>query len=296
MNLTDLGYFLHVAHGGSFARAANLAHVSPPAISKAIQRLEEDLGASLFCRTTRSVALTDAGQLLLERGERLVRDVEDARHAIEQLTGTMRGPLRVAAMEVFSIQLVPQAIATLTAEADAVEPHLYEMLPHLMTDRLDKGQLDIAFTIGGHATNSVACQCIGTSPGVLVCGRGHALYKRGVVTKTDLQRHAFVVPAFWGQPTRPSLDQFDDVRYPRRIGATIELLQSAVELAVSGRYLLYVPEITVRRQLAQRRLKALTGLRSLPPFELQALTRRASTGKNATARLLEIVTELVSRR
>lgn len=296
MDLTDLGYFLAVAHRGSFSGAAQHSHVSPAAVSKAIQRLEDDLGAALFVRTTRSVSLTDAGRLLLERGQRITTEVQDARAALEGLSGSLRGPLRIAAMEVFSVELLPRGVAQLVLEAEQVVPELYEMHPAQMIEHLSEGTLDVAFTIGGRATPTVACEPLGTSRGVLVCGRSHPLYPQGRVRKADLQQHASVVPRLWAASHLDSLDQFDEQRYPRRIGATIELLQSAVQLAVSGRFLAYFPEISVRQDLRQGDLKALAGLRGLPPFELQILTRRSDTLKPAVERLRQIVVELVALR
>ncbi len=293
MNLTDLGYFLAVARSGNFSKAARLAHVSPAAISKAIQRLEHDLGTPLLVRTTRTVSLTEAGHLLLDRGTQIARDVEDARHAMGQLGDTLRGPLRVAAMEVFSVEVVPRALAMLVREGPELKPELYEMLPQEMTEHLTAGNLDVGFTIGGQATRTVQCETLGRSRGALICGHGHPLFERGRVSKKQLHAHPFVVPRFWGQPELPCLDQFDDERYPRTIGATIELLQSAIGLALSGEYLLYVPEVSVRRHLQSGELKALTGLRGLPAFELNMLTRRTPFAKRAAVRLGEVVKTLV---
>ena len=225
-----------------------------------------------------------------------MRDVQDTQRAIDHLGDTLHGPLHVGAMEVFSSELVPRALAVLVRDSPAVVPHLYEMLPPDMAAHLSTGRLDIAFTIGGRETATVACTSLGTSRGVLVCGRTHPLYARGRVTKRDLTDHPSVVPRFFAHPELPPLDQFDDARYPRRIGATIELLQSAVALALTGRFLLYVPEISVRRHLTAGDLKPLRGLRALPAFPLQLLHRRAPTQSPAAARLTQIVRKLIRKR
>src|SRR5688500_20187318 len=71
VELTDLRHFFPVAATGSFGRGARLSHVSPPAVSKAVRKLEDELGARLFQRTTRSVRLTPAGEALRARCERI---------------------------------------------------------------------------------------------------------------------------------------------------------------------------------------------------------------------------------
>ena len=74
MELTDLRYFWHAATSGSFLRASQRVHVSPPTISKAVKRLEDDLGARLFVRATRRVHLTPKGQAVCAHAERILRE------------------------------------------------------------------------------------------------------------------------------------------------------------------------------------------------------------------------------
>ena len=75
MELTDLRYFFNVATTRSFSKGAKLSFVSPPTISKAIKRLEDELKAQLLVRTTRSVNLTDRGQILMEHCRKLFRQI-----------------------------------------------------------------------------------------------------------------------------------------------------------------------------------------------------------------------------
>src|SRR6266704_2614875 len=101
MELTHLRYFGHVAEALSFGRGARLAHVTPPAISKAIKNLEDEIGAPLFERTTRKVALTDAGRVLLARCRRVLAEVEGIRRDLDEARSTIGGELRIGANEVF---------------------------------------------------------------------------------------------------------------------------------------------------------------------------------------------------
>lgn len=63
--------FVEVAERGSFARAADVLHLHRPAVTKAIQQLEEELGTRLLHRTTRKVSLTSEGELVFPAGERV---------------------------------------------------------------------------------------------------------------------------------------------------------------------------------------------------------------------------------
>src|ERR1019366_6805831 len=155
MELSHLRYFVHVASSKSFAVGAKRAHVSAPAMSKAVRRLEEELGAPLFERTTRHVALTDAGTRLLLRCREILSQVDAIPGDILGGAGVIGGDLRVAAMEVFSIHLLPTAIAALVRKHPSVIPLVYEMTPDGMERHVEDGSLDLGLTIGGGGARGV---------------------------------------------------------------------------------------------------------------------------------------------
>ena len=94
-NLAALATFVRVAEARSFNAAASQLGVSGPAVSKTIARLERQLGAKLFHRTTRSVSLTDDGQAFLDRCRRILDDVQEAEDLLTSRRLTPRGRLRV---------------------------------------------------------------------------------------------------------------------------------------------------------------------------------------------------------
>lgn len=101
----SLRAFVEVARSASFKRAAAALHLSPSALSRQIQRLEEQLGTPLFVRQNPGVELTDAGRRYLEKVGPLLRELARAGDA---LTDSVQGPLRVSALESFSARwLVP---------------------------------------------------------------------------------------------------------------------------------------------------------------------------------------------
>jgi DNA-binding transcriptional LysR family regulator len=296
VELTDLRYFAAVAAAGTFVEGARRAHVSPAAMSKAIKRLEGDLGAELFTRTTRRVVLTRAGETVLRRARRMLDEHAELRRDMEAPAGDIAGELRVAAMEVFSTELLPAAITALVREHPRVRPSSFEMIPEEMERLVAEGRCDVGFTIGGGARRrEVETHLLGTSGGVLVCGKGHPLHRAGRVTPEALPRHPFVVPRFLGREELASLDQFP-ADLERTIGATIELMQMAVELCVRGAFLGYFPEVSVRGPLADGRLRALGGIPPRAPFELKALPRRGRQPTRAVERLIAILRAIVSAR
>src|SRR5689334_8597646 len=99
MELSSLRIFLAVAEERSFSRAAAKVHRTQPAVSQAVRRLEDDLGEQLFDRSSKSGTLTDAGRVLQNYGQRLVRLAEETENAMRELRDLRRGRVLIGANE-----------------------------------------------------------------------------------------------------------------------------------------------------------------------------------------------------
>src|SRR5918999_3762851 len=99
MDLAELQVFLTVASERSFSRAAARLHRTQPAISQAVRRLEEDLGERLFDRSAKDGKLTEAGRVLLDYAQRLMRLAEETGSAGRDLRDLQRGRVLVGANE-----------------------------------------------------------------------------------------------------------------------------------------------------------------------------------------------------
>jgi DNA-binding transcriptional LysR family regulator len=292
LQLVDVGYFLDCVEGGSLVAGAHRAHVTPAAMTKALQRLESALGVALMARTTRGSKLTPEGERLVGPLRALLDHAEEVRAEVGGQAGVIAGELRILAMEVFSREVLPRAITSLVRAHPAVVPRAYENIPERMVELVATGRADVAFTIGRVESPLVSVHRLGTTPGLLVCARRHPLASRRSVTKSDVARYPSAVPRFWGAEHLPSLDQFPDDRWPRKVGATIELLEMAIALAVEGAFLGYFPAICVESEVSSRALVTLASP-SAPPFELLALTP-ARGARPAAAALVDEVSRAIA--
>src|SRR4051794_41965966 len=99
MDLNALNIFLAVAHERSFSRAAAKVHRTQPAVSQAVRRLELELGEQLFDRSSKNGTLTEAGRMLQNYGQRLVRLAEGTESAGRGVRGPRRGRVVIWADE-----------------------------------------------------------------------------------------------------------------------------------------------------------------------------------------------------
>src|SRR6201996_1510171 len=99
MELRYLRYFLAVAETRNFTRAAAQCYVAQSALSEQIARLEAETGAQLFVRTSRTVRLTAAGEVLIPLAQRILADVETAQAELDALAGLRRGRLRLGLIQ-----------------------------------------------------------------------------------------------------------------------------------------------------------------------------------------------------
>ncbi|WP_413731022.1 LysR family transcriptional regulator [Sodalis sp. RH22] len=113
--LTGLIAFARAGALGSYTAAARSLSVSPSAISKSIQRLEQRLGVTLFTRTTRSLVLTAEGRKLHERALRLLRDAEELEQVAMRTRAEPAGTLRIAASLPIGLHMIAPALAPFCA-------------------------------------------------------------------------------------------------------------------------------------------------------------------------------------
>ena len=107
MELGALKIFLAVAHERSFSRAAAKVHRTQPAVSQAVRRLEVELGEQLFDRSSKNGTLTEAGRMLENYGQRLVRLAEETESAVRELRDLRRGRVLIGANEAAVHTLLP---------------------------------------------------------------------------------------------------------------------------------------------------------------------------------------------
>jgi len=137
-------YFIAVAEELHFGRAAERLHMSQPPLSQAIKALEHRLGADLFVRSTRSVALTAAGEVFLHHCRALINAAQEAEEAARQAAEGQLGLLRIGAVTSAFFDPLPDMLATFRAAHPRVEIVLQELDTHDALRALTERAIDVA--------------------------------------------------------------------------------------------------------------------------------------------------------
>ncbi|MET0422756.1 MAG: LysR substrate-binding domain-containing protein [Actinoplanes sp.] len=139
-----LDVFRTVAHLGSITAAARRLRFTQSAVSRQIGTLEAEIGARVFDRLPRGVALTEAGRALLPYADRVLDGLTDARRAVDDLRRLDGGRLRVGAFPTAVAALVPRALASFRRAYPEVALSLVEGLTPGLLERLAAGEADVA--------------------------------------------------------------------------------------------------------------------------------------------------------
>lgn len=146
--LTGLIAFARTASLGSYTAAARALSVSPSAVSKSVQRLEEHFGLKLFSRTTRSLTLTPEGRDLYERALRIIREVEDIEQAAVASRGEPSGTLKVTAPLPIGVNILAPALPRFRERYPKLSIDL--RLGDQFSDIIEQG-IDVAVRVGNLA-------------------------------------------------------------------------------------------------------------------------------------------------
>ncbi|MEI2416889.1 LysR substrate-binding domain-containing protein [Orrella sp. JC864] len=295
VNLKLLHSFLLVAEHGSFRQAAEQSHRSLPAISMQIRRLEEQLGVSLFHRTTRRVQLTAEGQQLLAYARRALAEMETGLRQIRQAVEMQQGRLSVACVPTLAATLLPGVLAEFSMQYPGVALFVRELaLPELLEA---VRRQDVDFGVGprpDERLHEFAFEpFMQDAICVLMPAAGAKSYRRGIGLAALSRMPILLISRQSG--LRAMLDAA-----LQRSGLALQIrcealyIQTLVEMAKAGMGVAVLPRIAVPEALGEDlRIVPVTD----PPLlrDLGVITRRGQAHSPAAQRLRQGVCEAMTR-
>lgn len=195
MDLRQLRCFIAVAEELHFGRAAERLGLAPPALSRQISALEDELGVSLLTRTTRQVALTRAGLIMLEEAKAILVRMERASRSVREASLASSKVLRVGAIDAASSSFVPEALVTFRSRHPGIEIKFVEAMTAPLVQMLEAGKLDLALLRPPRKPTDCAFEILRVERPIVVLSESHPLAAREHLTMQDLVGEPFVVPS-----------------------------------------------------------------------------------------------------
>ena len=290
MELRQLEHFLAVVGEGSFTRAAARVHMVQSSLSASLLALERELGTELFIRGRRGAEMTDAGRALLEPARAALEKIESAHHAVAEVTGLLRGTVRIATVFVPRSLDIIETIRRFRTEHPGVDVEVLPADPMSMVDLVADGQVDFAITPRVERTSAaLRFTPLVSSPLVLVCPAGHRLAGARDLHPRDLLDESIIeLPLGWR--SRELFDQaFENHRLQRQIRLEVHDWFSVLTMVQRGVGLSYGPRECIDENFIGG--IDIATLADAPPWELGIASRdevlRGPAGRAFLAAYLE---------
>ncbi|HAV1567073.1 TPA: LysR family transcriptional regulator [Enterobacter hormaechei subsp. steigerwaltii] len=168
-SLRQLRVFVTVAQARSFSRAGEIIGLSQSAVSHSVKELETQTGVKLLDRTTREVVLTEAGQQLAMRLERLLDELHSTLRDVGRLGQQLSGTVRVAASQTISAHLIPQCIAESNHRYPDIDFVLHDRPQQWVLESIRQGDVDFGIVIDPGAVSDLECEVVLSEPFLLLC-------------------------------------------------------------------------------------------------------------------------------
>ncbi len=191
MELSELRVFLTVSSERSFSKAAMKLHRTQPAISQAVRRLEESVGERLFDRATKDATLTEAGKLLRDYADRLLRLSEEAEEAVKDLRDLRRGRVLIGCNEA-SVHAVLPLIERFRHGYPLVHVDVRRIPARQIGAEVAQGSLDFGVLTFQPAESQLGSIVLGQDELVMLVHPSHPLALSREVTLSECARQTVI--------------------------------------------------------------------------------------------------------
>ena len=204
-SLRQLRVFVTVAQAKSFSRAGEIIGLSQSAVSHSVKELELQTGVRLLDRTTREVVLTEAGQQLAARLERILDELSTTLRDVGRVGQQLSGTVRVAASQTISAHLIPHCIAHSNHRYPEIKFVLHDRPQQWVLESIRQGEVDFGIVIDPGAATDLECETVLSEPFLLLCRDDHPFAGRDSVSWLELEGQRLVLQDY-ASGSRPLID------------------------------------------------------------------------------------------
>ena len=187
MTITQLRYTLAVAEHGNFTLASERCFVTQPTLSMQVQKLEEELGVTIFNRSTKPLRTTEVGEKILIQARKIVEESSRMNDIVSEEKGVIGGTLKVGIIPTVSPTLLPLFLSSFIKKNKNVDLKIEEFTTNSMFEKINKGEIDCAIAATPLEDESIIEKPLYYEPFVAYVPKHHGLSKRDSLDINDLE-------------------------------------------------------------------------------------------------------------
>ena len=289
MELSELRVFLTVASERSFSKAAMKLHRTQPAISQAVRRLEESVGERLFDRATKDATLTEAGRLLRDYADRLLRLSEEAEEAVKDLRDLRRGRVLIGCNEA-SVHAVLPLIERFREGHPLVHVDVRRIPARQLGAEVAQGSLDFGVLTFQPAETQLGSIVLGQDELVMLVHPSHPLAHSREVTLSECARQTVIAHNDPSPARERVLRLYEQRHAPLNIHMSLPSLDGIKRAVEMGLGVALLPRRCAQGELARRQLIAVRVPELRAPREIRFVYRKDAGLSHAARAFLQLAT------
>ena len=253
MELHSLQVFLTVATEKSFSRAAEKLLRTQPAVSLALQRLEQELGEKLIDRSGKDLILTDAGRTVLEYARRFQSLHQEMDNSIAELRDNSAGRLTIGANESTTLYLL-RHIERYRVLYPKVKVQIRRSFSSQLPNELLDGNLELGVISYDPGDERIKSKVIYTDALAFVVAPGHRLANRKTVSITELSSETFIAHNVLSPYRAVVIREFQTRHVPLKMDVEMPTIETIRILVQHGMGVAFLPRMCVEREIEQKTL------------------------------------------
>lgn len=246
LSYKQLQAFVTLAQSNTFAEAAEKIHLSQPALSSSIKKLELELGGELFSRTTRKVTLSKEGAEFVPIAMRLIHDWDSSMADMRDLFAMQRGKLTIAAMPSFANSILPKLVKTFHQRWQGINLTIKDVVMEDVIQLVREGRAEIGFSFETEQLEGLAFETLMTNNFIAVIGPDSTLAHHQALSWEQIAQNHFVAMNR-GSAIRQWIEQFV-LQHHLKLNIVVE----ANQLATVGEFVKFGMGVSVVPGICQQ--------------------------------------------
>jgi DNA-binding transcriptional LysR family regulator len=296
MELIQLEMFVAMVEEGSSHKAAERVFRTQPAVSMALRKLEQEIGAPLFDRSNRNnYSLTDTGEVLYEYAKRLLNLRAEAATALEQLHSLQSGRIRIGANESTSLYLLPKFILAFREKYPKIKIEVFRQLSARLPYDLRQRNLDFAILSFSPDESDLEATPIMRDELVLIASREHELMGRERVHIRELGAETFIAHNVRSPSRDKVIETFRRFQTPLNITIEIATIETIKKFVAMNLGLAFVPLMCVQEELERGEIAVVPVEGFRHERTLWVVRRRTDAHSHAAQAFLQVINSVVEK-